>query len=252
VLTYRNQFVPEPDLAKALDKAGRGLVISYTGAAHTAKPPKDYFLYTLLEGLWAGYGPGKKDMPTVEDSLDRRGRAPLIVAMLAEQHVVGRIQQMLLADIVAASPDLPALRSNVDSVLDLWARRFAQWPPREALAFAQDPRQPNVYVGMTPADRRPLELVAVARVLADPDLPAWLGPSRVTIVESLRGTRGGPNGVTEVHWDVILHAPGKPNFIRTVHGAAALAWLKTRGVQPAAAAVIPPRRAAATPWPRNT
>jgi hypothetical protein len=225
VLTYRNQFEPEADVKAALKAAKGKLLISYTGAAHTAQHPKDYFQNTLLEAIPFGYGPGLKDMPTVEDSLERRGLKPLIVAMLAESHAVERIQHMFLKDLPEDSSDLPALRRNLDALLSLWSRRLARWPSRaEPIVFARDPRQADVIVGLTPGERRPLDLVAAAQVLALPEAAAWLGAARLTSVESLAGSSSGADGrVTERHWDVVLHAAGRANFQRTIAGDVVLA-----------------------------
>lgn len=216
VLTYRNQFKPEADVQAGLAAAGKKLLISYTGCAHTSGALKDYFLYTLEEGKTWHYERGTHDMPTVEQSFLGHGKKPLIVAMSAEDYVLSRIQYLFLQSLVGDGAELPRLRADLDALVSAWNAQMAAYPARREIAFVRSAEQPNLYAGLTPTDRRAYDVEAVRRVLALPELAAWLGGAPIKSVESLRGGSFTPPDTRETHYDVIVHKSSGEEFRRTI------------------------------------
>jgi|GEM_PF-2818318 len=217
VLTYRNQFKPEDDVAAGLKAAGKGSLISYTGCAHTAVTLKDFFLYTLEEGKTWHYEHGKRDMPTVEQSFVSHHKAPLIVAMSAEATILERIEWLFLQSLVGDGAELGRLNGDLDALLAAWTRQMSAYPARTApIVFARSPDQPSLYAGLTPSERRAFSLEAARRVLGSPELAAWLGGGAIKSVESLKAGSFTPPDTRETHYDVVVRKPTGEEFKRTV------------------------------------
>ena len=213
VLTFKNQFKPGPDVQAGFQAAGEGLLATYTGHVHTSRLLKDYFLYTLLEGKPFGYGVNGKDMVTVEDSFLTAGKRPVIVGMVTEARVLNRIEQLFLrrsitADGVDASDYLAGLRA----MRSAWEKRVMAYPRHDRdIYFVRSPGQPNLFVGITPCDRRPLAAEAVLEVLAGDDFKAWIGAEKMKYVESLWSS-----DETGIHYRVVARKFSGETFERTV------------------------------------
>jgi len=202
VLTFKNQFKPEPDVQAGLKAAGKKLLVTYTGHAHTAVRLKNYFLYTLLEGKPFGYGPGGKDMVTVEDSFLKEGKKPVIVAMLTEARVLNRVQQLFLRKFIPEGGTTgEEYLVNLRVLRTAWESKVLAYPAHaEDIYFVRAPEQANLMVGLTPGERKPLTLDAVIQVLSMPEFGAWAGSDKLKIVESLWGS--DENGVS---YRVVAH-----------------------------------------------
>ena len=216
VLTYRNQFNPEADVQAGFKAAGKKILISYTGCAHTAVAIKDFFLYTLEEGKTWHYERGKRDMPTVEESFRGHHKKPLIVAMSAEDSVLSKIQSLFLKSLVGEGTDLPRLREDLVALVPIWNAQMAAYPARREIAFVRSPVQSDLYAGLTPTERRAFAVEAVSRILALPELAAWLGTDRIKGVESLRGGSFTPPNTRETHYEVVVHKFSGEEFKRTI------------------------------------
>jgi hypothetical protein len=216
VLTYRNQFKPEDDVKAGLKAAGKNLLISYTGCAHTSVSIKDFFLYTLEGGKTWRYESGKRDMPTVEESFLAHRKKPLIVAMSAEDVVLGKVEGLLLKAL-SDGATLPRLRDDLDAVLSAWSRRMSAYPERRGpIFFVRSPEQPNLYAGLTSSERRAFRIEAARKVLALPELVSWLGGDRIRAVESLKAGRFTPPNTHETHYEVTVHKTAGGKFKRTI------------------------------------
>jgi len=187
VLTMKNQFKPEPDVLAGLKAAGGKLLVTYTGHAHTAIRLKDYFLFTLMEGKTWGYVPGGKDMITVENVFLNEQKKPVIVAMMTEARVLRRIEQLFLRKFIGeAGSSCEDYLGNLRSLKTLWDSKILQYPAHaEDIYFVRSPQQANLFVGITPGDRRPVAVDAVLQALSLPEFAAWLGADMIKIVESL-------------------------------------------------------------------
>lgn len=217
VLTYKNQFKPEDDVKAGLKAAGKGLLISYSGCAHTADTIKDFFLYTLEEGKTWHYEKGKHDMPTIEESFLRHHKQPLIVAMSAEETILDKVQSLFLKGLVGEGTDAERLKGDFDALLAAWARQMAAYAPRtDPIVFARSPVQPNLYAGLTPTERRAFQIEAARKVLGLPKLTAWLGSDTIKSVESLKAGSFTPPNNRETHYDVIVHSVSQGDFKRTI------------------------------------
>jgi hypothetical protein len=217
VLTYKNQFKPEDDVKAGLKAAGKGLLISYSGCAHTADRIKDFFLYTLEEGKTWHYEKGKHDMPTIEQSFLSHRKKPLIVAMSAEETILSKVQSLFLKGLVGNGTDLDHLKGDFDALLSAWGQQMTAYALRtEPIIFARSPEQPNLYAGLTPSDRRAFEIEAARKILGLPELAAWLGADKIKSVESLKAGSFTPPSTREWHYDVIVHSASKGDFKRTI------------------------------------
>ncbi len=206
VLTYANQFKPDADVEKGLARAGRALLVSYTGCAHTAPQLKDYSLTALDERSTWHWPPGK-DMKTVRQSLEQRGRRALVVAMMSEEYVWGRIQYLFLRQLAGRKPTREQFLAGADAALAAWHARVEALPRRsEPIVFARDPSDPDLWLGMTPFERSPMQLLAARAVVASDEAAAWLGGQRIALVESLRFSSGAPDGSVTHGYDVLVHA----------------------------------------------
>lgn len=216
VLDYRNQFQPAPEVDAAL-KRYRGLLVTYAGHAHASERVKDYVQNVLEAGRPFGYGPGLKDMPTIEDALAERGKRPAIVAMVSEEGMLSRIQYLFLKQASAPAPDGPTLRAGLREVLDAWAARMAALPdPGRGLRFLRHPSQGELFLGLTRGDRRARALEAAFEVLGLPDVQSWLGSEPVSNLESLRRSSGGAHGGVVVSYEVIVHRQDGSRLSREV------------------------------------
>ncbi|MBI5201919.1 MAG: hypothetical protein HY925_10065 [Elusimicrobia bacterium] len=205
VLDFRNQFQPEPEIDAALKKY-RGLPATYSGHAHSCDRVKDYVQNVLLAGLPFGYGPGKKDMPTIEDSFEARGLKPAIVSMVEEEGMLSRIERMFLKDATAATPDLASLRQGLKEASDAFKARMAALPgPAKGIHFFRHPKQANLVLGITRDERRPLAIDSALEALSDPSVEAWLAGAPVESLESLRHSWGEADGSVRTGYTVILH-----------------------------------------------
>lgn len=190
VLTFKNQFKPDPDVAAGLKAAGGKLLVTYTGHAHTSTRLKNYILYTLLEGKPLGYAAGGKDMPTVEDSFLAARKKPVIVAMAAESRVLRRIEQLFLRGFIGEKGVSGAeYLGNLRALRAVWSDKVLTCPAHtEDIYFVRSPEQANLFVGITPGERRPLAVDAVISALSLPEFSAWLGEDTLKTVESLRAS----------------------------------------------------------------
>lgn len=178
VLGYKDHFNPEQDVKAALKTAGKDVLISYTGSAHSARRVKDYVLYTIDDRL-GPYGRGGRDMVTIEDVFRKHHRRPLIVSMVSESFILDRIQGLLLDEIGGSQKGLEAVRSALDAAADAWKEQFASYPAVEGIRFRRFPGQDDLYAGLTAGERRPLQLSAVAEVLRSQDFEQWLGSGKI-------------------------------------------------------------------------
>lgn len=215
VLTFKNQFKPDPDVQAGFSAARRKLLVTYTGHAHTSVRLKDYFVFTLLEGKPFGYVPGGKDMPTVEESFLAKRKKPVIVAMLTEARVLRRVEQLFLRKLAGDSGVYGGeLLANLRIVRELWEKKVLSYPVhKEDIYFARSPEQDNLFAGITPGERKPLALDAVLQVLTMPEFTAWLGSDKIRIMESLWGSDS-----SGVSYRVVAHKFNGETFEQTVRG----------------------------------
>jgi len=213
VLTFKNQFKPEPDVQAGLKAAGKKILVTYTGHAHTAVRLKNYFLFTLLEGKPWGYVPGGKDMVTVEDSFLKEQKNPVIVAMLTEARVLRRVEQMFLRKFIGeAGISAQEYFKNLQTLRNLWEAKVMQYPSHaQDIYFVRSPEQANLFVGITPGERRPVAVDAVLQVLPLPEFSAWLGGEKIKTVESLWGS-----DETGVSYRVVVRKFSGDLFERTI------------------------------------
>lgn len=213
VEVFPNQFKPVAEVERALRRSRGRPVATYTGHAHTADRLKDYLLYTLREGERFGYGPGGKDMPTVEDGFRAAGARPLIVAMATEARFLRRVESMLLRERMDDAPRAPVLLARVEALLDVWTRVLARYPRRSALYFVRD-ADSDLYLGLTPAAKTPMDALATRELLRDAAFADWAGDSRLRLVESLWGSAPGPDGAPVITRTVVAHALSGETFTR--------------------------------------
>jgi hypothetical protein len=193
VLTMKNQFKPEPDVNAGLGAARGRLLVTYTGHVHTAVKLKNYFVFTLLEGRPFGYSPGGKDMPTVEEAFIKAGKRPVIAAMLSEERVLRRVEQLFLRKFIPADGAVPAeFLQNLRLLRGLWAEKVEAAPQGPGpIYFVRSPEQDNLFAGLTPGDRRPLAVGAVLEALDNAEFLAWAGADRLRMVEALWASDDG-------------------------------------------------------------
>jgi len=202
VLTFRNQFLPEADVKAGLKAAKKGILVTHTGHAHTARRLKDYILYTLEAGKNMGYAPGGKDMPTVEDAFLKAGKKPVIVSMMTEETVLRRVERLFFAHLAGKNGVYAnELLSDLQALGRVWDAKVSRYPSSPGkIFFVRFPGQNNFFVGITPGERKLSAMDAVAKVLPLPELAAWLGGEKIKFVESL--FMSGPDGVS---YKVVIH-----------------------------------------------
>ena len=181
------QFQPDSAVQTSLQKAGHKILVTYTGHAHTAIRLKDYFLYTLREGTAFGYAPGKKDMPTVEDSFLKARKHPIIVAMITENRIWRRIQQLFLYHAMdGGALTQEKLSAKLRAFRKAWDKKISNYPTHpEPIYFVRSPEQENLFIGLVPGQRLPVDIDAALRVLSAPESAAWLQGDPIQLVESL-------------------------------------------------------------------
>ncbi|HNW45378.1 MAG TPA: hypothetical protein PKI19_12810 [Elusimicrobiales bacterium] len=213
VLTFKNQFKPVPDVQAGLAAAGGRPLVTYTGHAHTSVRLKNYFLFTLLEGKPWGYVPGGKDMVTVEDAFLGERKKPVIVAMVTEARVLRRVEQLFLREFIGeAGVSGTGYYESLRALRRLWENKVMRYPEHaEDIYFVRSPEQDNLFVGITPGERKPLAIDAVLQVLPLPEFKAWLGEDKLKTVESLWGS--DESGVS---YRVVAHKFSGEVFERTV------------------------------------
>lgn len=221
VKVMSNQFAPVDDVKKGVKKARPRFLAVYAGHAHTCDRLKDYLLYTLLEGRRFGYGRGGKDMPTIEDGFKKSRKRPVIVAMMTEERILRVIRGRFLKEAVGDGTDLATLVGRLELTRDVWRERLTAYPPRLGpIYFVEDPDQDNLFYGLTPSGRDTPDISAALDVLGGADLAAWLGGSRIRLVESLRGSNATPAGVPYTYHHVIVHREDGERFEKTVNDPA--------------------------------
>lgn len=213
VLTFSNQFKPDPDVRAGLKAARKKPLVTYTGYAHTATKLKNYVFYTLLWGKPWGYVSGGRDMPTVEESFLAAHKKPVIISMVAEELVLRRIGELFLNRLIAeGGASGQEYLENLRTLRSLWKNKVMRYPVRvEEISFARFPGQDNLFVGITPGDRRPVIVDAVLQVLPLPEFAPWLGGDRIKSVESLRSSEE-----TGVSYRVVIRKFSGEIFERTV------------------------------------
>ena len=211
VATYANQFKPDADVKRALKAARGGIVVSYTGSAHTSVPLKDYFMFALETAApWH-----MKDMRTVAQALSDRGRKPVVAAMVCEDFVWGQIQYLFLQALSRPKPRREALIAGLRAVIGAWRTRVEALPARPGpVSFSQDPSS-GVWLGITPADRKPYRLLGALKALSSPQAAAWAADAPLTLVESLPSSEGAPDGSVRSFINVILHREGAADLTLT-------------------------------------
>lgn len=215
LLTYKNQFKPDADVEKADKLAREKLLVSYSGASHSSDRMKDYSLWTLEEYKTWGYKPGQTDMRTIERSVSDKGRKPVIVSMITEEYPWRRIQMLFLRRLVEAKPALPDLRAALSSVVDAWRAQVETLPETPGpISFVKDPTHDALWLGITPADRRPLALLACAKVLALPEAAAFAGATPVRLLESLWSRSSDERGALTEAYTVVVHLADGRDFER--------------------------------------
>ena len=213
VLTFKNQFKPDPDVQAGFRAARKKPLVTYTGYAHTATRLKNYVFYTLLWGKPWGYVSGGRDMPTIEESFLAARKKPVIVAMVAEERVLRRIGELFLGKFIGeGGASGPEYLENLRALRGIWGNKIMRYPVHaEDIYFVRSPEQANLFVGITPGDRRPVIVDAVIQALTLPEFSAWLGPDKIKSVESLRGS-----DETGVSYRVVVRKFSGEIFERTV------------------------------------
>lgn len=215
LLTYKNQFKPDADVEKADRVAREKLLVSYSGASHSSDRMKDYSLWTLEEYRTWGYKPGQTDMRTIERSVSDRGRKPVIVSMIVEEYPWRRIQMLFLRRLVEPKPALPDLGAALSGVIDAWRAQVETLPVTPGpISFVKDPTHDALWLGISPADRRPLALLACAKVLALPEAAAFAGATPVRLLESLWSRSSDEHGALTEAYTVIVHLSDGRDFER--------------------------------------
>ncbi len=180
LILMANQFNPDRDVEKGLKASEGKVLVTYSGSAHTSGLMRDLIIETLKlpDMSWGRLVPGR---PVIERSLRRRGKKPVIVAMAREAQVFGAIESAVLAE-TAEGASLEAWREELAAAESAWNEVFAAFPPASAVRFAPVPEQEGFFIGMSPADRRPLGLGAALKVAGSEEFAGWLGGGRVEAV----------------------------------------------------------------------
>ena len=207
VLTFKNQFRPDPDVQAGLKAARKKLLVTYTGYAHTSVRLKNYVTHTLQ---WTF---GGKDMRTVEDCFLAERKSPVIVSMVSEEWVLSRIGTLFLGKFAGKGGSSgKEYLENLRTLRILWKNKIMRYPAHaEDIYFVRSPEQANLFVGITPGDRRPVIADTVLQVLPLPEFAAWLGEDKIKSVESLRGS-----DETGVSYRVVVRKFSGEIFERTV------------------------------------
>lgn len=215
VLGYKSHFFPDADLGEGFNAADGRLLVSYTGSAHSSKRVKDYIFYTLGVGF-APFGRGGRDMTTVEDALRARRREPLTIAMVTEAYFLGRIQGLIVKDLLDSEDRLDGVLAELDAAARAWNVRLMAYPPAAELRFVQSAEQDDLYLGLTPGDRRPSQLDAILETLRAPDFAAWLGDRKIKGLEASYQSRGDGAGHVEVSYRVSVRDKKGREFERII------------------------------------
>lgn len=220
IRTYKRMFVPAEEIQSAHKAAGAGLLVSYSGFAHSADRLKDYSLWNLEEYRSFGYKPGQTDMPTVEQAVKATGRQAVIVSMILEEYPWRRIQSLFLKRLTEPAPRLAALRAGLDSVIAAWREQIETLPATPGpISFVKDPGHESLWVGLTPASRRPMAFLAAARALAMPEAAAAIGERPIKLVEALWSNEYNDDGVIVARYRVVVHGTDGPLFDHTLDAA---------------------------------
>jgi hypothetical protein len=177
LLLMKNQFDPGDDVDAGLKAAGAKMLITYSGSAHTSARMRDYIIDTLKDSDlgWGNIYPGR---PVIEQTLRKRRKNPVIIAMQEESFVFGLILEANIKD-ASHNVTLDQWQANLAALQAAWDRTTATFQPATGIRFVQSGEQPNFYVGMAAGERRPLQLEAIEKVAQMPELKAWLGDKKV-------------------------------------------------------------------------
>ena len=179
---FDNQFNPEADIERGLKMAGSRIFITYTGSSHTSIAMRNYSQESLKESDlgWNKIYPGR---PTVEQSILKHHKLPIIIAMREESSVLDWIEYSAIAQ-TSKNTTLAAFKENLAALKIAWDQSVSQFAPRTTIGFIPSPEQSNLYLGITPTDRRPLEIEALIKAANTPELSQWLGNKKILSAES--------------------------------------------------------------------
>jgi len=213
---FANQFNPEPDVARGLKAAGAGLLITYTGAAHTCPMMRDLIYQTFKESdlHWEKYFPGR---PTVAQSFARHHKRPIIMAMVEESDPLDWIQYLLRED-AFKDVGLAEFRENLQALEKGWNEVAGSFAARQGEGFIQAPGQSNLYLGIAPTDRRPLALEALDRATADPAFAAWLGSQKIQNLSLGPQTTCDAAGACRTIYQIYVYSGADQNLPACAYG----------------------------------
>ena len=227
VTTFRTPFSPAPELKAALASSKPGLVAAYAGHAHTATVLKDYILKTL-EMRKILHLP---DMPTIEDAYESTGRSPLIVALIAEDSMLGRVERLFIRELSAEKLTLEETLVRLEALRSAWMYRVPQGAPALPLRFLPFPGEKNLFVGLRAASRTPEELDALIEVMSTPSATLWAGSEELSGFECLYSAVGRPNAAPLVTYTVVLKKGGSEYRKELPRpGVAPAGWRARRGI----------------------
>ncbi|HVC09588.1 MAG TPA: hypothetical protein VNH15_06590 [Elusimicrobiota bacterium] len=213
---FVNQFNPEPDVARGLKAAGAGLLITYTGSAHTCPKMRDLIYQTFNESdlHWEKYFPGR---PTVAQSFARHHKRPIIMAMVEESDPLDWIEYLLLQD-AFKGVGLAEFHDNLQALEKGWSDVTGSFAARQGEGFIQAPGQPNLYLGIAPTDRRPLALEALDRATADPAFAAWLGDQKIQNLSLEPQTRCDAAGACRTSYQIYVYSGAEQSLPACAYG----------------------------------
>ena len=179
---FVNQFNPEADIERGLKMAGSGILITYTGSVHTSIAMRNYSQESLKEPDlgWNKIFPGR---PTVEQSILRHQKHPIIIAMRDESSVLNWIEYSAIAQ-TSKNTNRTAFKENLAALKRAWDEEMSHLASRSTIGFIRSPNQPNLYLGITPSDRRPLEIEALIKTIHLPEFSQWIGNNKIISTEA--------------------------------------------------------------------
>lgn len=210
-LLMKSQFAPDPDVEAGLAAAGKRLLITYSGSAHTSERARDLLIKTLkIRDLgWGAVVPGR---PVIEQSLKRKRRKPVIIAMMEEAQILGAVESAVLEEASDGAP-LARWQADLAAAREALEQAVAPFAPGSEIRFVQVPEQPGFYIGIAPGDRRPHVLTAALKASRSPELARWLGSRKVKRVSVWpTAVACAPEGATCAGHEVTVDSGGKDAF----------------------------------------
>ena len=108
--------------------AGSGILLTYTGHAHSSSRVRDYSFKDLEFERVRGWPRRRRVMKTVEEAAVEAGFRPLVLAMGRESGYLRTAQRLFFADIAGKGRKRKDVVKDLEKLAAKWRAKFAAYP----------------------------------------------------------------------------------------------------------------------------